>query len=341
MGRLALNPRFDFASDNTAGMAPEALEALITANQGTASGYGSDDLSRQAADAVRAFLDADAEVRFAASGTAANAVALAMLCRPFEAVLAHEHAHVTVDETGAPTFFSGGSGIIPLPGPSAKIDPKALADHLNGPDSPHHQAPAALSLTNSTEYGTVYSTAEARALIDLAKAKGVGVHLDGARLANAVASGFDPKAIAGLGVDVLVLGGTKAGMSPTEALVVFNKSLGHRLDARLKQAGQLPSKGRFYAAPWIGMLQSGAFVSRAAHANQMAQRLAALMPFKIVHPVQANGLFVEMSDEQHRALSAQGLAVYRVADGSVRFMCSWATTQEAVDGLGEMLRGAV
>ena len=339
MGRLALNPRFDFASDNTAGMAPEALEALIAANQGTASGYGSDDLSRQAADAVRAFLDADAEVRFVASGTAANAVALAMLCRPFEAVLAHEHAHVTVDETGAPTFFSGGSGIIPLPGPSAKIDPQALADHLNAPDSPHHQAPGTLSLTNSTEYGTVYSTEEARTLIELAKAKGVGVHLDGARLANAVASGFDPKAIAGLGVDVLVLGGTKAGMSPTEALVVFNKRLGRRLDARLKQAGQLPSKGRFYAAPWIGMLESGAFVSRAAHANQMAQRLAALMPFRIVHPVQANGLFVEMSDEQHRALSAKGLAVYRVADGSVRFMCSWATTPEAVDGLGEMLRG--
>ena len=340
MGSLALIPRFDFASDNTAGMAPEALDALIAANRGTASGYGSDDLSRQAADAVRAFLDADAEVRFVASGTAANAVALAMLCRPFESVLAHEHAHVTVDETGAPSFFSGGAGIIPLPGASAKIDPQALANHLNAPDSPHHQSPAALSLTNSTEYGTVYSAAETRALIDLAKAKGAGVHMDGARLANAVASGFDPKAIARLGVDVLVLGGTKAGMSPTEALVVFDRGLARRLDGRLKQAGQLPSKGRFYAAPWIGMLESGAFVSRAAHANQMAHRLAALMPFRIVHPVQANGLFVEMSDEQHRALTAQGLQVYRVADGSVRFMCSWATTPEAVDGLGEILRGA-
>ncbi len=333
-----MTPRFDFASDNTAGMAPEALDALIAANQGTASGYGSDDLSRQAADAVRAFLDADAEVRFVASGTAANAVALAMLCRPFEAVLAHEHAHVTVDETGAPGFFSGGAGIIPLPGPSAKIDPQALAERLGAGDSPHHQSPAALSLTNSTEYGTVYSANEVRALTALAKAKGVGVHLDGARLANAVASGFDPKAIAGLGVDVLVLGGTKAGMSPTEALVVFDRGLARRLDGRLKQAGQLPSKGRFYAAPWIGMLDSGAFVTRAAHANAMAHRLAALMPFKIVHPVQANGLFVEMSDEQHAALVAQGLQVYRVADGSVRFMCSWATTPEAVDALGVMLR---
>jgi threonine aldolase len=144
-----------------------------------------------------------------------------------------------------------------------------------------------------------------------------------------------------LGVDVLVLGGTKAGMSPTEALVVFDRGLTRRLDARLKQAGQLPSKGRFYAAPWIGMLNSGAFVTRAAHANQMAQRLAALMPFRIVHPVQANGLFVEMSNTQHQALSAQGIQVYRVADGSVRFMCSWATTPEAVDGLGGMLRGVV
>jgi threonine aldolase len=322
-------------------MAPEALDSLIAANQGFASGYGTDDLSREAADAVRGFLDADAEVRFVASGTAANAVALSMLCRPFEAVLAHDHAHVTVDETGAPAFFSGGSGIIPLPGLSGRIDPEALAEALAPGDSPHHQSPAALSLTNSTEYGTVYNLETARTLTALAKDHGLGVHLDGARLANAVAAGFDPKAIAGLGVDVLVLGGTKAGMSPTEALVVFDRTLARRLDARLKQAGQLPSKGRFYAAPWIGMLSSGAFVTRAAHANAMARRLAALMPFKLRHPVEANALFVEMEDEPHRALIAQGIHVYRVADSSVRFMCSWATRPEDVDALGAVLREVV
>jgi threonine aldolase len=330
--------RYDFASDNTAPAAPEALQALIAANEGFTSGYGTDHVTAKAADLVRAMLDADAEVRFVASGTAANAISLAALCRPFEAVVAHEHAHVCTDETGAPGYFGQGLGLVRLPGASGRIDLAALADALDQPDVSYRQSPAALSLTNATEYGTVYSAEALKALIAPAKAKGYGVHLDGARLANAAAAGFDLKAIKTLGVDILVVGGTKAGMPPTEAVAIFDRAIARRFDARLKQAGQLPSKGRFYAAPFIGMLEDGAFVRHAAHANAMARKLADLMPFKVRHPVEANGLFVEMDEPTLKRLHASGWFAYRFLDGTVRFMCSWATTPEAVEALGETLK---
>ena len=330
--------RYDFASDNTAPAAPEAIEALVAANTGFTSGYGTDAVSARAADAVRALLDADAEVRFVASGTAANAIALAALCRPFEAVLAHKHAHICTDETGAPGFFGQGLGLVGLPGASGRIDPAALAAPLAQPDMAHRQSPVALSLTNATEYGTVYSVEQVAALTAPAKAEGLAVHLDGARLANAAAAGFDLKAIGSLGVDILVVGGTKAGMTATEAVVIFDRALARRFDARLKQSGQLPSKGRFYAAPFIGMLESGAFVARAAHANAMARRLAELSPFPVRHPVEANAVFVEMDDATLGRLHAAGWFAYRFLDGSVRFMCSWAVTPDSVEELGATLK---
>ena len=330
--------RYDFASDNTAPAAPEAMAALAAANTGFTPGYGADATSARAADLVRALLDADCEVRFVASGTAANAIALSALCQPFEAVLAHQHAHVCTDETGAPGFFGHGLGLVGLPGASGRIDPQSLTDPLAAPDVSHRQPVAALSLTNATEYGTVYSAAALNALIVPVKAKGCGVHLDGARLANAAAAGFDLKAIKGLGVDILVIGGTKAGMPPTEAVAIFDRAIGRRFDARLKQGGQLPSKGRFYAAPFIGMLEDGAILRHAAHANAMAAKLAALMPFKVTHPVEANAVFVAMDEPTLQRLHAAGWFVYRFLDGSVRFMCSWATTEAAVEELGEALR---
>jgi len=330
--------RYDFASDNTAPAAPEAMAALAAANAGFASAYGTDPVTAHAADLVRAWLDADVEVRFVASGTAANALSLASLCRPFEAALAHHHAHVCTDETGAPGFFGHGLGLVGLPGASGRIDPAALIEALAAPDVSHRQSPAALSLTNATEYGTVYSATALEALVAPAKARGLGVHLDGARLANAAAAGFDVTAAARLGVDLLVIGGTKAGMPPTEAIAIFDRALARRFDACLKQAGQLPSKGRFYAAPFVGMLEDGAIVRHAAHANAMARRLAALMPFPVPHPVEANGLFVEMDEPALARLHAAGWFVYRFLDGTVRFMCSWATTPQAVDDLGAALK---
>jgi threonine aldolase len=330
--------RYDFASDNVAGAMPEAIEAVVAANQGFASGYGTDHVSRRAADLIRALLDVDAEVRFVASGTAANALALATLAAPHEAVICHRDAHVATDETGAPGFFGSGLGLVTLPGDSGRIDPAALARVLAEPEVSYRQPPAALSLTNTTEYGALYSEAGATALLAAAKQRGLKTHLDGARLANAAAAGFPLKRLAGMGFDVAVMGGTKAGSTPSEAIVLLDKALGRRFDARMKHAGQLVSKGRYFAAPWIGMLESGAWVARAAHANAMARKLAALMPFPILHPVESNGVFVEMDEPTLQRLGVLGWQVYRFLDGSVRFMCSWATTEEAVEALAEALQ---
>lgn len=333
--------RYDFGSDNTAGMAPEALAALTEANSGFARAYGTDEVTARAADLIREKLDAEAEVRFVFSGTAANALALSMLAWPFEAVLAHHAAHICTDETGAPGFFGQGVGLIGLPGFSGKIDPAALAAHLSEPEVGHRQPPAALSLTQATEYGTVYSHDELKALIDPVKARGHGVHMDGARLANAVASGFDLTDIAKLGVDVLVLGGAKAGALCCEALVMFDTSLARRVDNRLKQAGQMASKGRFLAAPLLGLLETGAWETHAAHANAMARKLAegivTRSPHVLAHPVEANTVFVRMGASSHARLNERGWACYRFDDGSVRFVCSWATTEAAVEELLEAI----
>jgi threonine aldolase len=335
--------RYDFGSDNTAGMAPAALEAVVRENGGYARAYGADDITARAADQIRRRLDADAEVRFVFSGTAANAIALSMLAWPFEAVLAHHAAHICTDETGAPGFFGQGLGLIGLPGFSGKIDPKALRAALDEPEVGHRQPPAALSLTQATEYGTVYSEEELRHLIEPVKLKGHGVHLDGARLANAAAAGFDLTQIARLGVDILVFGGAKAGANCAEAIVMFDKSLAHRIDNRLKQAGQTASKARFLAAPFLGLLESEAWETGAAHANRMAQRLAegiaARSPFALAHPVEANAVFVRMPPRAHQRLNDLGWACYRFDDGSVRFVCSWATTDEAVDEILEAIAG--
>jgi threonine aldolase len=277
-------------------------------------------------------------VRFVASGTAANSISLAALAAPHEAVLCHAHSHVATDETGAPGFFGSGVGLIPLSGASGRIEPAALARALAAPEVSNHQSAAALSLTNATEYGAVYSGAELADLAGPAKAAGLKVHLDGARLSNAAAAGFDLTKLAPMGVDIAVLGGTKAGSTPTEAIVLFDKALARRFDARLKHAGQLVSKGRFLAAPWIGMLRDGAWTARAAHANAMARRLAALMPFPLAHPVEADAVFVEMDNPTLKRLRASGWFVYRFTDGSVRFMCNWSTTPEAVDELGAVLK---
>jgi threonine aldolase len=329
--------RYDFGSDNTAGMAPAALKGLIDANAGYARAYGADEITARAADQIRQRLDADAEIRFVFSGTAANAIALSMLAWPHEAVLAHHAAHVCTDETGAPGFFGQGVGLIGLPGFSGKIDQKALLAALEEPEVGHRQPPAALSLTQSTEYGTVYAEEELRHLIEPVKAKGYGVHLDGARLANAAAAGFDLTQIPRLGVDVLVFGGAKAGGLCTEAIVMFDKSLARRIDNRLKQAGQQASKARYLAAPLLGLLESGDWEGGAAHANLMAQRLAAGIatrtPFALAHPVEANAVFVRMPAKAHQALNAAGWACYRFDDGSVRFVCSWTTQEAAVDEL--------
>jgi len=333
-------PRYDFASDNVAGAMPEVLEALGRFNGGFAAAYGEDEIGSRAGDLIRQLLDVDAEVRFATSGTAANALTLAALVAPHEAVIAHQHSHVATDETGAPGFFGGGMGIIPVAGASGRIDGAALAKVLAQPDDPHWQSPAALSLTNVTEFGALYGEAELVSLIGAAKTGGLKVQVDGARLAYAAAAGLDLRSLGKSGADIVVLGGTKAGSTPTEAIILIEPSVRRRFGARLKHGGQLVSKTRFLSAPWIGMLESGAWTERARHANAMAGRLAERMPFPLVHPVEANSVFAEMDEAALERLRGAGWFVYRVIDGSVRFMCSWATTAAAVEELAEALAQA-
>ncbi|HEY1426191.1 MAG TPA: beta-eliminating lyase-related protein, partial [Caulobacteraceae bacterium] len=237
-----------------------------------------------------------------------------------------------------PGFFGAGLGLVTLPGASGRIDPAALARTLAEPEVSYHQSPAAFSLTNTTEYGALYSEAAAARLMDAVKAHGLKAHLDGARLANAAAGGFPLRRLAKMGFDAAVMGGTKAGSTPSEAIVLFDTSLARRFDARMKHAGQLVSKARYLAAPWIGMLETGAWSSRAAHANAMARKLAARMPFPIAHPVESNGVFVEMDEPTRERLRGLGWQAYRFIDGSVRFMCSWATTDDAVEALAEALK---
>jgi threonine aldolase len=320
---------------------PEVMEALARVNTDNRASYGEDEVCEAAAQLIRTLLDADAVVKFTASGTAANALSLASLAQPFEAVICHEHAHVATDETGAPGFFGAGLGLITAPGASGRIDAAVLPGMLSRPDDSHWQSPAALTVTNTTEFGARYSAADIAALAGPAKAAGLKLHLDGARMANAVAGGFDIRCLPKLGFDVVVLGGTKAGSTPTEAIVILNRDLAHRFGARLKHAGQLTSKARYLAAPWIGMLETDAWSVRAGHANAMAQRLAALSPFRVTHPVEANAVFVEMDEPALHRLHAAGWHVYRFIDGSVRFMCSWATTPELVDEFGTVLKGLV
>jgi len=328
--------RHDFASDNVAGVTPEVLEALNRYNGGFAAAYGDDEVSRRAGDLIRALLDVDAEVRFAATGTAANALTLAALAGPHEAVIAHQHSHVATDETGAPGLFGAGMGIIPVAGRSGRIDARAFAEALARPDDPHWQSPAAASFTNATEYGAIYREPDLKALFAAARKRGVKIHVDGARMANAVAAGFDLAILRK--ADVVILGGTKAGATPTEALVLIDPGVRRRFGARLKHGGQLVSKSRFLAAPWIGMLEGGAWNARAAHANAMAARLAGLMPFPLAHRVEANSVFAKIDEARLTRLRAAGWFLYRVIDGSVRFMCSWATTTEAVDEMAAALR---
>lgn len=332
-----MKTRSDFYSDNTAGICPEALASFSAANAGFMPSYGVDPITRAAADAIRGLLDADADIRFVSTGTAANAIACSALCGPTEAVLAYEMAHIIMHEEGAPVFFGGGLSIEPLAGIDGRIDPDALAMALSRPRADTERRPAALSLTNAAEYGTVYEDKAFDGLCRTAKAAGLGVHVDGARLANAVAAGFDPKQFGRSGVDVVVIGGSKAGAPFSEAIALLNPALAQGFDARLKQCGQLTSKMRLLAAPWLGLLEGEGrdrpWIAHARHANAMAAQLGAALPFPVRYPVQANMVFVDMSEEQLLAMADRGWELGRFEDGSVRFVCSWATSPESVDAI--------
>ena len=329
-----------FASDNYAGICPEALQALLAANAGHAPAYGDDEWTRRVSDRLRELFATDCDVYFAFNGTAANSLALASLCQSYHSVICHELAHVETDECGGPEFFSNGSKLLPARGEGGKLTPESVREVIARRSDIHYPKPRVVTLTQATEIGTVYRPAEIAAIAELAHANGLRVHMDGARFANAVASlGVAPADTTWkAGVDVLCFGGTKMGLPVGEAVIFFDRKLSEDFAYRCKQAGQLASKMRFLSAPWLGMLEGDAWLRHATHANAMAQRLAAGLSAvpgaKLLFPVEANGVFVELPPVVLEGLRGKGWRFYTfIGAGGARFMCAWDTQPESVDAL--------
>eukprot|EP00669_Euglena_mutabilis_P012191 TRINITY_DN6813_c0_g1_i1.p1 TRINITY_DN6813_c0_g1~~TRINITY_DN6813_c0_g1_i1.p1 ORF type:complete len:385 (-),score=104.26 TRINITY_DN6813_c0_g1_i1:70-1203(-) len=337
-----------FASDNYAGICPEAWSAMERANRGHAQAYGNDEWTAKAADLIREVFETPCDVYFVFNGTSANSLSLAAMCQSYHSVLCHEMAHVEADECGAPEFFSHGSKLILVKGPNGKIDPKCLEHEILRRNDVHSPKPKVVTVTQATESGTVYRPEELEAISKVTKKLGLRLHMDGARFANAVASlGLPPRSITWeAGVDVLSLGGTKNGGGLGEAVVFFNHDLAYEFDYRCKQAGQLASKMRFLAAPWVGMLTDGVWLRNARHANAMAailaEELRTIPHVTVMFPREANCLFVEMPSAVANTLRTQrGWAFYDfISQGGVRLMCSWDTREEDVRALAADLRAA-
>jgi threonine aldolase len=332
--------RYDFASDNAAGMCPEARQSLLDADSGYLPSYGNDSWTERASDAIRQLFECACEVFFVFNGTAANSLALASLCQSYHSLICHEQAHVETDECGAPEFFSNGTKLLLASGENGKLHPAEVRRLVTRRSDIHYPKPKTLSLTQSTECGTVYTLAELEELRETARELGLKMHMDGARFANACASlGVPPGLITrSAGVDVLSLGGCKMGMALGEAVVFFNLELASDFAWRCKQAGQLASKMRYLAAPWLGMLQKGVWLRHAGHANAMARRLgeglSRLQEVELLYPVEANAVFVTLPAATLEKLRTLGWAFYQfIGSGGARFVCSWATTPEGVDEL--------
>jgi threonine aldolase len=342
--------RENFASDNTAGICPESWAELERANTGAAAAYGEDRWTLGVCEQVREIFEVDCDVYFVFNGTAANALALAQLGRSFHGVICHKLSHMQTDECGAPEFFTGGGKLLLVGGEDGKISLEeagtVLAEqHERGL---HAHKPRVISITQATELGTVYTTDEIAAICDFARAHHLLVHMDGARFANAVASlNCAPKEVTWkMGVDVLCFGGTKNGVGAGELVVFFRRQLAEEFEYRVKQAGHLGSKLRFLAAPWQGLLTGGIWLRNAEHANaaarMLAERLRKETKLNPEFPVQSNAVFLRLSDTIVSRLRARGLDFYKFIEPDVyRLMCSWATTETAIESLVEDIGAAL
>ena len=334
-----------FASDNYAGICPEAWQALQEADNGYATSYGNDPWTAKACDALRDFFDTDCEVFFVFNGTAANSLALSSLCQSYHSVICHDMAHVETDECGASEFFSNGTKLLTVSGDNGKVDLVEVEHTVKKRIDIHYPKPKVLSLTQSTELGTLYTPEELVAVHGLAKRLELKLHMDGARFANAVAAlQIHPKELTWrAGVDVLTFGGTKCGMPMGEAVVFFDRKLANEFDYRCKQAGQLASKMRYLSAPWLGLLKDDTLLRHAGHANTCARKLseslAEIPGATLVHPTEANAVFVELPERVVATLHNRGWVFYTfIGSGHCRFMCSWATTDEDISALSNDIR---
>lgn len=343
----------NFASDNTAGVAPEILAALARANEGFTLGYGNDDWTRRVEKKFCELFERDVAVFLVPTGTGANALALAHVTPPWGAVLCHQNSHIASDECGAPEFFGGGIKLIELPGDNGKIAAETLKARLGnkavwGP--PHHVTPAAVSISQASEAGTIYRGALIRTLADIAHGHGAALHMDGARFGNALvrlnvsAADMTWKA----GVDVLSFGATKGGAMGAEAVIFFDPKRGEGMSGRRKRGGALLSKHRFIAAQMEAFLEDDLWLRLARHANGMADRLddgLTKAGYAPVWPVEANEVFAALPAALCDKLQAAGAVFYRSDTDDngnviVRLVTSFQTTAEEVERFVELARGA-
>ena len=343
MTRLPPPPASSFASDTAAGVLPEVMAAVVAANDGPALAYGADPWTARAEALVAEVLGApDAKVAFCWGGTGANVVGLQSLLKPWEAVVCPDTAHIHVDECGAPERFTGAK-LLALPTPDGKLRPEQIAPLLHVVGDEHHVQPRVVSITQSTEQGTLYRPDEIAALADEAHSRGLYLHLDGARLANAAAAlGGEVRSSTSLaGVDVLTFGATKAGAMYGEAVVFLRPGLGEDVRFVRKQAAQLPSKMRFVAAQFEALLTDGLWLLAAGHANAMAARLAerlSVLPGVVIpRSPEVNAVFVQLPSAAAAAELQEWSFVWDwdVATHEVRAMTSFATTPDDVDRFAE------
>ena len=307
----------NFASDNTAGIAPEILQALAAGNDGFTLGYGNDDVTRGVEKRIGEIFEHDVAVFLVPTGTAANALALAHISPPWGAVFAHNEAHILTDECGAPEFFGGGLKLVGIPGAGCKLTPEALREkvsHYIG-HAPHQVLPAAVSFAQASEAGTIYRPGEIAALSKIAHAHGMKVHMDGARFANAlVRTNASPAEVTWrAGVDVLSFGATKGGALAAEAVVFFNRNDAKNMGERRKRAGHLLSKHRFLALQFAAYLENDCWLRLARHGNAMADKLAAGLSAAgrpPVWPVEANLVFIAVPAAVEARLKAAGARFY-------------------------------
>lgn len=339
-------PAQQFASDNYAGICPEAWAEMERANGGSAIAYGEDGWTQRAADAFRHLFEKDCEVFFVFNGTAANSLALSSLCQSYHSVICASSAHVETDECGAPEFFSNGSKLLVGPATAPKLTPAIIRAMATSRSDIHFPKPRVVTITQPTETGLVYSIEEVRAIAMVCRELGLKLHMDGARFAHACAAlGCSPAELSWkAGVDVLCFGGTKNGMAVGEAVIFFDRALAEDFDYRCKQAGQLASKMRFLSAPWIGMLESGAWLRNARHGNACAARLAAAIAdapgVEFLFPVEANSVFLSAPESVLDELRRRGWRFYTFIGGGARFMFAWDADPARVDELATDIRSA-
>jgi threonine aldolase len=347
MGKIAIQPRRSFASDNNAGVHPEILAAIAQANQGHVVAYGADPYTDSAIRKFEEHFGPDIAVFFTFNGTGANVLSLQALTRSFHSVLCSDYAHIYVDECGAPEKHTG-CKLIPLPHQDGKITLHSVRHAYHGIGDQHHSQPRVVSITQSTEMGTVYQPEEIRSLANFAHEHGMFLHVDGARIANAAAALGQTlrQATRDLGVDVLSFGGTKNGILGGEAVVFFQREVGQDFLFLRKQAMQLASKMRFIAAQFEALLTGDLWRRSAEHSNRMArlleQEVSRIAGVKIIWKTEANGVFAQIPRHAIEKIMKHYFFYMWIEEESiVRWMCSFDTTEEDIRGFVEVVAEAV